>query len=211
MIITWLGHSCFEIEGEHITVITDPYNDSVGYPMRSRGADFATVSHHHADHDETSWIIGCEVVSGLGKHDLSSATFLGIESFHDKKEGAIRGPNTIFKFEIDGIAFCHLGDLGHVIDEKTWRKIGNVDVLFVPIGGTYTIDAYDAKKVIDALDPHLSIAMQYRNTACNFPIDTQDEFMWLTKGTKMKESSIRFSFEELHKSSSIVSLEWKRV
>lgn len=211
MIITWLGHSCFKIQGENTTVITDPYNESVGYPMHSMGADYVTISHHHADHDDTSWIIGCEIVDKLGKYDFSGISFLGIESFHDSKEGAIRGTNIIFKFEIDGIVFCHLGDLGHVIDEKIWRKLGNIDVLFVPIGGTYTIDAYGAKKVIDAIEPKLSIAMHFRNDACDFPINTQDEFMYLTGGTKMKESAIRFSLQELKNSKNIISLNWTKV
>ena len=210
MIITWLGHSCFEIKGEYITVITDPYNQSVGYPVRQRGADYITISHHHADHNETSWIIGADTIDGVGKHVMSSITFLGLESFHDNKEGAIRGENTIYKFEIDGIIFCHLGDLGHIIDEKTWRKLGRVDVLFVPIGGGYTIDSYEAVKVIDALDPHLAIAMHFKNDVCHFPINTQDEFMWLTHGTKMKQSAIKFSYNELMKSKSIISLDWAK-
>ena len=208
MIITWLGHACFEISGENYTVITDPYNSYVGYPTIQRGADFVTISHLHEDHNDMSWIIGAEKVYGAGEHNMSGMTFHGVKSFHDKKEGSLRGENIIYKFELDGITFCHLGDLGHVIDDEIWKQLGRVDVLFVPVGGNYTIDAYDAKTVMDALDPHLTIAMHFRNDACSFPINTQEEFIWLTRGVQMKESSVKFTKEELERSKSVIALEW---
>lgn len=210
MIIRWLGHSCFEIKGKYVSVVTDPFDDTVGYPRLSLGADYATISHHHADHSDTSWIIGCDVVESIGVHKFSNITITGIESYHDKKEGKLRGKNIIFKFEIEGIIFCHLGDLGHTIDEKLWRSLGRIDVLFLPIGGTYTIDAYEAMDVMTAIDPYLTIAMHFRTQVCGFPINTQDEFLKLTNGTQMRESAIMFSRKELISGKNVIALDWAR-
>jgi len=210
VIVKWFGHSCFEISGENINVITDPYDESVGYPILSTGADYVTISHRHHDHSDTSWIIGCEVIEGVGVQEFPGVKFKGIASFHDRLEGRIRGENTIFKIELDGIVFCHLGDLGHLIDEKIWRQLGRIDVLLLPIGGNYTIGAKEAIKVMDAIDPQLTIAMHFSNDACDFPIDTQEEFLKLTDGIQMKESSIKFTQDELKRAKNIIALDWAK-
>ncbi len=210
MIVRWLGHSCFEIAGENINVITDPFDETVGYPILRTGADYVTISHNHRDHCDTSWIMGCTVVEGVGIHEFPDIKFKSIKSYHDKLEGKLRGENTIFRFEIDGIVFCHLGDLGHIIDEKTWRKIGRVDVLFVPVGGNYTIDAKAAFRVMEALDAPLTIAMHFSNDACLFPIDSQEPFMEMAGGIQMKESSVKFDKNELKKSRNVIALDWAR-
>lgn len=210
MIVKWFGHSCFEISGENINVITDPYDESVGYPILSTGTDYVTISHRHRDHCDTSWIIGCEVIESVGVQEFPGIKFKGIASFHDRLEGRIRGENTIFKIELDGIVFCHLGDLGHLIDEKIWRQLGRIDVLFLPIGGNYTIGAKEAIKVMDAIDPQLTIAMHFSNDVCDFPIDTQEEFLKLTDGIQMKESSIKFTRDELKRAKNIIVLDWAK-
>ncbi len=210
MIVRWLGHSCFEIVGETMSVITDPYDESVGYPILSTGADYVTISHSHRDHCDTSWIIGCDVVEGIGVQEFPGVKFKGIPSYHDRLEGRIRGENTIFRIEIDGMVFGHLGDLGHLIDEETWRALGRVDVLFVPVGGNYTIDSREALKVMEAIDPQLTIAMHFANEACKFPIDTQEDFLKLTGGVQMQESSVKFSKEELSRGKNVIVLNWAR-
>ncbi len=210
MIIRWFGHSCFEIKAKNVNVITDPYNDLVGYPMHSIGADYVTISHHHTDHDDISWVFGSEIIDDVGQFNYSDISFTGIKSYHDKKEGYIRGDNIIYKFEMDNISFCHLGDLGHVIDSKTWGQLGRIDVLFVPIGGNYTIGAEDAIKVIDAIDPYLAVGMHFKTDVCDFPIKTQKEFLKLSKGIQMKESSIKFDKKELMMSKNSLILDWVR-
>ena len=210
MIVRWLGHSCFEISGEDISVITDPFDETVGYPILSTGADYVTISHRHRDHSDTSWIIGCTVVEGVGVHEFPGVKFKGIVSYHDRLEGRMRGKNTIFRIELDDMVFCHLGDLGHIIDEDIWRQIGRVDVLFIPVGGNYTINAKDALRVMEAIDPRLTIAMHYSNDACGFPIDTEEEFLKLSCGVKMRESSVKFAKEELSRSKNVIALEWAR-
>lgn len=210
MIVRWLGHSCFEICGENATVITDPYDESVGYPVLSTGADYVTISHRHMDHCDTSWIIGCKVIEGVGSYDFPDAKFKAIASYHDRLEGKLRGENTIFRIELDGIVFCHLGDLGHLIDEKIWRELGRVDVLFVPVGGYFTLDTKEAIRVMEAIDPRLTIAMHFSNDACKYPIDSQEEFLELTGGTQMIESSIKFDKSELMRAKNIIALDWAR-
>ena len=210
MTIKWLGHSCFEIGGESLTVITDPYDEMVGYPVLSTGADYVTISHRHSDHSDTSWIIGSTVVEGVGVHEFPGVKFKGVASFHDKLEGRMRGDNTIFRIELDDMVFCHLGDLGHLIDEEIWRELGRIDVLFLPVGGNYTISTKEAIKVMEAIDPRLTIAMHFSTEACRFPIDTQEQFLELTGGVQMKESRIKFTKEELSRSKNIIALEWAR-
>jgi L-ascorbate metabolism protein UlaG (beta-lactamase superfamily) len=208
MIIRWLGHSCFEIEGQYTKVITDPYNNWVQYPRHYIGADYVTVSHHHGDHDDTSWIYGCEIIDGIGEFKYPDITFYGIQSYHDKKEGALRGTNNIYKFEIDDITFCHLGDLGHMIDDKIWRKLDGIDVLFVPVGGTYTIDATEARYVINALNPYLAIGMHFKNDACSFDVSTDYEFLRMTNGIKVDDSRIEFTKSQLFSSRHTIIMDW---
>ncbi|HDQ15812.1 MAG TPA: Zn-dependent hydrolase, partial [Bacteroidetes bacterium] len=140
--IRWHGHSCFEITND-ITLVTDPHDGrSIGIPAPSATGDIILVSHDHYDHNSVKTVEkeGSKVITDERKRTISDVEISGLPSFHDEEEGAKRGKNIIFKFEMDGIKFCHLGDLGHKLDDETIKKIGEVDVLFIPVGGTFTID-----------------------------------------------------------------------
>jgi L-ascorbate metabolism protein UlaG (beta-lactamase superfamily) len=117
--ITWLGHSCFKIEDDSGKIIvTDPFDEAVGYPLPKAKADVVTVSHDHHDHNHVAVIGGKPaVVRGPGKKAAAGIEFLGIASYHDDQGGKRRGKNTIFSFEMDGIRVCHLGDLGHLLSD----------------------------------------------------------------------------------------------
>ncbi|HDD56909.1 MAG TPA: Zn-dependent hydrolase, partial [Thermoplasmatales archaeon] len=153
--IRWHGHACFEITND-ITIVTDPHDGkSIGLPTPSVKGDIILVSHDHYDHNSVKTVEkeGSIVVRDLGKKTIRGIEIEGIESFHDEERGAKRGKNIIFKFKVDGITFCHLGDLGHVPDEELLEKIGKVDVLFIPVGGTFTIDADSAWETANLIDP----------------------------------------------------------
>ena len=156
MEITYLGHSCFKLKGKAATVVTDPF-------LAKCEADIVTVSHSHADHNQLSKVSGSPfVIDGGGEYEVKGISVIGVASWHDDKEGAQRGPNTIYVIEIDGLRVCHLGDLGHKLSDTQLEEIGSVDVVLVPVGGEYTIDAKQAGEVVKQLDPWITIPMHYQ-------------------------------------------------
>lgn len=170
MEISYLGHSCFEIKDRRsqsglVTVVIDPFDPKMmGLPFKKQiSADLVLVSHDHSDHNFTSAISGQPyVVSGPGEYEVKEVKIFGVSSFHDEKEGLERGRNTIYSFEIDGVRLCHLGDLGTSLTDTQLEQIGKVDILFIPVGGTYTIDPKKAVEVATALEPLIVIPMHYK-------------------------------------------------
>ena len=142
MDITWLGHSCFRLRGSHATVITDPYSPNLGYSLGKPTAQIVTVSHQHEGHSYVQGIGGeLRRVTGPGEYEISGVLIIGIAAFHDREKGRKRGKNTVYVIEVDEVAICHLGDLGHVLTAEQVEEIDNVDVLMLPVGGVSTIDA----------------------------------------------------------------------
>lgn len=166
MNIKWLGHACFKLTSEKGTVIvTDPFDESVGYPMPNVKADIVTSSHSHFDHNYFKAVKGnFDIVDTVGEHNIKGINIKGVNTFHDDEHGAKRGKNIVFVFDIDGIRVCHMGDLGHVLTEKQVEEIGPVDVLLIPVGGYYTIDAKQAVEVMNQLKPKITIPMHYKRS-----------------------------------------------
>lgn len=163
--IQWFGQSCFLITStDGKRVLTDPFGPGVGYPVPSVEADVVLVSHSHSDHNNVSMAKGKpEVFMAIGSRDAAGISFLGIQSDHDDAGGAKRGKNIIFVWEMDGMRLAHLGDFGQLsLTDSQLSEIGKVDILFIPIGGTYTIDAGQAAKIIEQLSPKLIFPMHYR-------------------------------------------------
>ena len=167
MIITYYGHSFFTLTTESGKVIAfDPYGDLADYPKRLVKADVCLISHHHFDHDGISCIQ--EGATFIDQPDAASplkdVKLTGVRTWHDEKQGALRGENTIFVVEAEGLRIGHAGDLGHLLSEKQIREIGPLDVLMVPVGGFFTIDAKQAHQVMEQLQPRLTIPMHYRTS-----------------------------------------------
>jgi L-ascorbate metabolism protein UlaG (beta-lactamase superfamily) len=168
MIITYHGHSCFKLRGKNGAAVTDPYDDYVGFSLPSLSADVVTISHDHQDHNQAERISGTArrgnpfVIRHLGEYEVEGISVFGIKSYHDDKGGKERGPNSIFTLLIDDVRVCHLGDLGHELTEEMVEEIGIIDVLFVPVGGTFTIDAKQAVAAARALEPGVVIPMHYK-------------------------------------------------
>ncbi len=180
MKITWLGHSAFRLEESTGTaVVADPYSESlVGYRMQKVAADAVTVSHHHRDHDDLSRVEGDpEVFDTVGFWELKGVDVTSMHCWHDDAQGAKRGPNLIFKYRMDGVDLCHLGDIGEECDARTGDLIGTVNVLMIPVGGNYTIDAVQAKEYVDFLMPDIVIPMHFRTPSCEVDIAKVDEFL----------------------------------
>ena len=162
MDITYFGHACFKIRGSRGSVVTDPFQTSIGYAPPRVTADICTISHDHPGHNNAKVLRGNPfVITGPGEYEIKGIFVFGFPSYHDRRKGRDRGRNTIYTFEIDGINVCHLGDLGHVPDQATLEAIGDVGVLLIPVGGKVTLTAAMAAEVINLIEPHIVIPMHY--------------------------------------------------
>jgi L-ascorbate metabolism protein UlaG (beta-lactamase superfamily) len=211
MKVKWLGHASFLITSDKGTrIITDPYNVGSGlsYGEIKESADVVTVSHEHGDHNNVAAVKGNpQVVKGAGAKEAKGIKFKGVATFHDEAQGAQRGPNTIFCFEVDGMKVCHLGDLGHALGDKEVAAIGKVDILLTPVGGFFTIDPKVATAVSGKLAPKVIIPMHFKNDKCAYPLCVGDEF---TKGksgvTQANASEVEFKAGKLPAATQIVVL-----
>jgi L-ascorbate metabolism protein UlaG (beta-lactamase superfamily) len=178
--IRWLGHSAFLITTQAGTrIVTDPYDASVGYAMPQIEADLITVSHEHDDHNAVAAIQGApQVRRGSGESSFREVSVKGIATFHDGSQGSERGQNTVFVFEFDGLRIGHLGDIGHQFSDQQKAAIGKLDVLLVPVGGTYTVDAEGAAQICQQIAPRVVIPMHYKTPAvASWPIEGVDAFL----------------------------------
>lgn len=189
MKITYLGHSCFCIESKNGTkLITDPYT-KVGYELpKNLSADILLCSHGHFDHNYVRAIGGNPLIfTESGKYSVNGIDIEGFDSWHDPKQGALRGKNVIFHFTVDGVRFCHFGDLGESYCDDVAKKVSNADVWLIPVGGTYTIDAAQAKEYIEKLSPKVVIPMHYLPADGALDIAKIDVFL-----SKVDEDSVIF-------------------
>ena len=178
MEINWLGHSCFRIKGSRATLITDPYSPDLGYTLGKQSARIITVSHQHPSHSYVDSIGGePRIIKGPGEYEISNVLIIGIATFHDSVGGQARGKNTAYLMEIDGVAVCHLGDIGHVLSDEQVEEMGNVDVLFLPVGGVNTINASMAAEVIRKIEPKAVIPMHYKTKALKRELDPVGAFL----------------------------------
>ncbi len=195
MKIEWLGHACFLVTGAKGTrVITDPYatGEKIMYQPVNAAADVVLVSHGHFDHNNVAAVQGKpEVVTEAGKHRVAGLDILGVQAFHDGEQGQQRGKDVIYTFSVDGIRLCHLGDLGHPLSDAQVKEIGAVDVLFIPVGGFYTLDVAQANELCNTLKPKVVIPMHYKTSKLGLPIATVDEFLAKrTQVRRVKGSSV---------------------
>lgn len=164
MKLNWVGHACFWIE-HPVSIVMDAFDEGVSKNFPAINAEIVTESHAHFDHAAHERVKGPFVlIKETGTKMYPKVKVEGFSSFHDTVQGTKRGKNTLFKFTFDdGLTVLHLGDLGHELDESTIAAIATVDVLLIPVGGIYTIDATVAKKIIQRLAPRVFIPMHYQS------------------------------------------------
>jgi L-ascorbate metabolism protein UlaG (beta-lactamase superfamily) len=168
MDIKYLGHASFFIKTKNSRIVTDPFDTKIGLKFPKTEADIVTISHHHSDHNFMGQIIGDPlIIDWPGEFEKQNVRISGFASYHDAQKGAERGTNTLYKFEADGISVLHCGDMGVVPDDNLLAQIGEVNVLMVPVGGVYTIDAKDAVDVVKKIEPSLVIPMHYNRPELN--------------------------------------------
>jgi L-ascorbate metabolism protein UlaG (beta-lactamase superfamily) len=181
MTISWYGHSCFKIsnQGGHLTIITDPFDKSIGLIPPHGNADIVTVSHDHNDHNNIKAISGNPfIINGPGEYEIKGIRVIGCSSYHDEKQGQERGSNTIYLMEIDKIRICHLGDFGQQrLFDSQLETIGQVDILIIPVGGTYTIGPREVMKITEQIEPSIIIPMHYKLPGLKFDLADLKEFL----------------------------------
>ena len=189
MRIRWYGQSAFRLEGEK-TVVIDPFGNfreralargmRFDYPpLEEQHADLLLITHEHPDHNAAELVTGepVSIRSTAGMFESPVGDVVAVASEHDDAAGTLRGPNTIFRFSLDGLRLCHLGDLGQsALRHEQRRAIGEVDVLFVPVGGGQTIGGAIAADVVRSLVPRLVVPMHYRTPAIDF-LESPDDFL----------------------------------
>lgn len=185
MEVTWYGHSCFRLRDRDATVVTDPFDKTLGYELPRVRADILTVSHNHPHHSYAKAVKGeFKVIDGPGEYEIKSVFITGIATYPSrrKRTGQNDGDkgderNVIFVFEFDGLTVCHLGDLAQVPTQTQVEALSNVDVLLVPVGGSTSLNAAQAAEIISLIEPYIVIPMHYKTSAISLKLDAVQKFL----------------------------------
>jgi L-ascorbate metabolism protein UlaG (beta-lactamase superfamily) len=175
--VTWLGHGCFRLRGRGAAVVTDPYPPAIGLKLSRLDADLVTVSHEHENHNYTQVVRDAYEIRGPGEYEVAGVSVIGVPTYHDAEKGAKHGRNTVYLIEIDDVRVCHLGDLGHKLDDAEAEAISSPDVLLVPVGGNTAINAVQAAEVVRQLEPRFVVPMHYAIPGLKLQLDTLDRFL----------------------------------
>lgn len=186
MIISHIGHSCFKISSkfnnQDLIIITDPYHKDIGLRVPKLNADIVTISHDHQDHNNAEAVFGNLekkpfIIRQPGEYEIKNVFVSTSETWHDSKQGEQRGENLAYRFDIESLALAHLGDLGHLLNDEQLEQLGNIDILFIPVGGTYTLNAVGAAKVVRQIEPRIVIPMHYRDPKKKIKLDSKNAFV----------------------------------
>ena len=179
MTLSWLGHSCFRLEGKEVSLLIDPFSKDIGLRSPRIKDQIILVTHNHYDHANTEGAeAGSMIINGPGEYEVKGVYIQGVPSFHDNAGGAERGSNTIYWIKLENVVVCHLGDLGQEqLDEKQLDLLDNVDILLVPVGDKYTIGAKEAVKIIGQIEPKIIIPMHYKVPDLKIDIESADRFL----------------------------------
>lgn len=180
MELFWYGQAFFKIKGKNTSVIVDPFEDTfTGLKLpKDLSANIALKTHDHQDHNNLKAITGDPIlITGPGEYEISGVSIVGISMFHDDTEGKERGKNTVYNIQIDGVNIVHLGDIGHTFTESQVEEIGTCDILLIPVGSVYTIDAKQASEIVSQLEPKIIIPMHYGIENLKFPLEKVDLFL----------------------------------
>ena len=189
MVITWYGQACFRLQSGQTTVAIDPFEKKLGLTPPKFEAQIALVTHEHFDHNNTKDIKGDPlVIDGPGEYETSGVRVRGVFSYHDNTEGKERGTNTMYAIKMEDIRVVHLGDLGqNRLTEEQLDTLGEVDILMVPVGGTYTLDAKQATEITNQIEPKIVIPMHYKVKDLKVKLDPVDNFLKEVGKTDLKK------------------------
>src|SRR3990167_3236869 len=213
--ITWHGQACFKIKGRVASVVVDPYeSDFTGLKPLMLEADIVCVTHNHQDHNNTKAVKTSEgqdpfIISGPGEFEKMGINIVGVASFHDNSQGQEQGKNTIYNISVDEVNVVHLGDLGQKkLTQEQVEVLSSCDVLLIPTGGTFTIEAKDAPDIIAQLEPKIVIPMHYKIASLKFSLDGVEQFLSaMGKDRLDAQSKLSVSAEKLPEELDLVLLE----
>lgn len=180
MEIIWHGQASFKIKGKVASVIIDPFDpEAVGLKLpKDLTADSVLISHNHGDHNNHAAVSEEAIkITGPGEYEVKGVQIVGVSTYHDTQQGAERGKNTVYNLIIEGLKIVHLGDLGHKLTEDQVQEIGDTDILLIPVGGVYTIDAKVATEVVSQLEPRIIIPMHYALPGLKYELAPVEDFL----------------------------------
>jgi len=210
MLIIWHGHACFEVKlKDGYTIAFDPHDGiSIGLKAPEFKADLILVSHGHFDHNAIHIVRKPESIildSFVGEKTIGNVRVKGILTYHDTRRGMLRGRNTVYLVEAENLRVAHLGDLGHTLDSGIASQLKPLDVLFIPVGGTFTIGPAEAWSIVESLEPKVTIPMHYRVPGLNLPLVTVDEFLRYVKypTRRVDSNSVEVEKEKMPRESEV--------
>ncbi|MGH2520929.1 MAG: MBL fold metallo-hydrolase [Anaerolineales bacterium] len=217
MELTWYGHSCFRMmERGMAAVVTDPYDDSIGYPTLRLKADIVTISHEAPGHNNLDAVKGeARPITGPGEYEVGGVFITGISTTRaaggKKKSDEANGKyNTLYLFDFEGLTVCHLGDLDHVPTQAQIEALGSVSVALVPVGGGGGLNAAQAAEVISLIEPSIVVPMHYRTDASMIKLDPVSKFLKeMGLGTLKPEPSLKLTKSSLPDETHVVLLDYK--
>ncbi|MDI9505917.1 MAG: MBL fold metallo-hydrolase [Candidatus Excrementavichristensenella sp.] len=211
MTIQWLGHSCFLItSSDGRTLLTDPFDETVGYALPKVPANVVTCSHDHFDHHAIQPLPnGYTVIDTPGTHHNHGFVVEGIPSFHDEKQGSLRGSNIIYKFQVDGLKVAHMGDLGHLPTKAMEEQLQGIDIMLLPVGGVYTVDGDQAAQIVEMVKPRLVIPMHYRTDELRFELNGPEAFLRHFDHRELNSDRVEINAENIGDYAPVLVLSYK--
>ncbi|OGZ33966.1 MAG: hypothetical protein A2Y98_00630 [Candidatus Portnoybacteria bacterium RBG_19FT_COMBO_36_7] len=198
MVITWYGQSCFKIQSGETVLVTDPFDKGIGLTPPRGQANIVTISHQHYDHNNMEALAASNplVIEGPGEYEVKGVNIIGLETFHDQKEGKERGKSTSYVIEMEGIKICHLGDIGQVkLDNTQIEIIDGIDILMIPVGGIYTVNGEEAADIINQIEPKIVIPMHYKIPGLAIKLEGLEDFLE-EMGVSKKEAVERLTIKK---------------
>ncbi len=208
MQIIWHGQSCFQItssqgKNNQVSIVIDPFDEAIGLRVPRLEANILLITHSHHDHNNIRAVSPSAgsgqspvLISGPGEYEVKEVFIQGIPSFHDSSLGKERGQNTIYTIEAEGIRLCHLGDFGQKeLTSEQIEKIGQVNILMIPIGGIYTISAKETVRIMSQIEPSIIIPMHYQIPKLKLKLDGLDKFLKIM-GIKKIEPLAKLSIKK---------------
>ena len=213
--ITWHGHACFQITlSNGYTIVIDPHDGySLGLKKPQVKADLVLITHDHFDHNAANVVTKPEakiVKEYIGETQIDDVKIIGLQAYHDKSKGRLRGKVSVYKIEVEGLTMAHLGDIGHVPDNELAFRLRPLDILMVPVGGVFTIEPHEAWETIKKLEPKITIPMHYWLPGTTLPLKTLDEFLGYVKYKvdRVDSNTIEVTKESLPEEPKVIVLKY---
>ena len=210
MEITWYGHACFRLKDRTATVLTDPYDKSLGLSLPRPRADIVTVSHDAPHHNAVHNVKPAfKVIDGPGEYEIGGTFVTGVQ-LHPPKNSSTSAKNKVYVIYMENLAICHLGDLSHIPTQSQVEGLGNIDILLVPVGGHNALNAAQAAEVISLIEPYIVIPMHYSLPGLTIDLDPASKFLKEMGVAKADpESTFKITKSTLPEETQIVLLEPK--